>query len=282
MWATRATLTRELERLRWSLRTAARTTDANRTLTTLRQNPTRLMTMCGFAPDPWQRNLILRSRGLTRTLLLCSRSSGKSTVAAALVLLAALLEAPALVLLLSRSQRQSGELFRKVVDLYRAAGRPVPLVGRDSVLKMELANGSRIICLPGNESSIRCFNGVRLLVIDEAARVGDDLYRAVRPMLAVSRGRLVALSTPFGKRGWFYDAWSGDLPWHRVRVTAEQCPRIERQFLNEERRVMGSRWYAQEYQCSFEETVGAVFSAECIEAALAGGRDAHQTLIWID
>jgi hypothetical protein len=65
-------------------------------------------------------------------------------------------------------------------------------------LTLELVNGSRIVSLPENESGIRGFSGVNLLVIDEAARVDDSLYRSVRPMLAVSGGRLVALSTPFG------------------------------------------------------------------------------------
>ncbi len=44
------------------------------------------------------------------------------------------------------------------------------------------------------------------LKIDEAARVSDELYRAVRPMLATSGGRIVLLSTPFGKRGFFFRA----------------------------------------------------------------------------
>ena len=35
-----------------------------------------------------------------------------------------------------------------------------------------------------------------LVVIDEAARVEDDLYFAVRPMLATGGGRLIAASTP--------------------------------------------------------------------------------------
>ncbi len=60
---------------------------------------------------------------------------------------------------------------------------------QESQLKIELANGSRILCLPGEEATIRGFSP-NLLVIDEASRVPDDLYRAVRPMLAVSQGRL--------------------------------------------------------------------------------------------
>jgi hypothetical protein len=110
---------------------------------------------------------------------------------------------------------------------------------------------------------------VALLVIDEAARVADALYLAVRPMLAVSGGRLVALSTPYGKRGWFHDAWHGPDGWERVRVTADECPRIPAEFLAEERRALGERWYRQEYLCSFEDVIDAVFSSADIRAALS-------------
>src|ERR1700688_2334143 len=79
----------------------------------------------------------------------------------------------------------------------------------ESSLRIELGNGSRIIALPGLENTIRGFAGVKLLVIDEASRVADDLYRAVRPMLAVSNGRMICLTTPWGKRGFFHDVWTG-------------------------------------------------------------------------
>jgi hypothetical protein len=188
--------------------------------------------------------------------------------AAALALQAAFLEAPALVLLLSPTERQSGELFRdKVKRLYNGLGRPVATT-EETALTMTLANGSRIVSLPGKEGTIRCYSGVRLLVIDEAARVPDDLYRTVRPMLAVSGGRLMVLSTPFGKRGFFYQAWAGGAPWKRVKVTADRCPRISPEFLAEERREQGDRWYRQEYECSFEEAEDAVFRQEDIDFAL--------------
>jgi hypothetical protein len=88
-------------------------------------------------------------------------------------------------------------------------------------------------------------------------------------MLAVSRGRLVALSTPYGKRGWFHDEWHGEGDWERVRITAEDCPRIPPEFLADEQRALGERWYRQEYLCSFEETIDAVFRSEDIQAALS-------------
>ncbi len=171
-------------------------------------DPALLMQQCGLSPGPWQADLLYANA--QRTLLLCCRQSGKSTVTAVLALHEALYHPPALVLLLSPSSRQSQELFRKIVSQYRAFQHPMPS-GQESALRLELTNGSRIISLPSKEETIRGFSGVRLLVIDEAARVPDELYFAVRPMLAVSGGHLVALSTPWGRRGWFYDAWIGTM-----------------------------------------------------------------------
>ena len=83
-----------------------------------------------------------------------------------------------------------------------------------------------------------------MVIIVEAARVEDELLAAVRPMLAVSDfgGRLIALSTPFGKRGWFFEAWhNGGEDWTRVEVRAEDCPRISKEFLAEELKQLGTQ-----------------------------------------
>jgi hypothetical protein len=235
-------------------------------LEALAENPVRILAAANLDPDPWQES-ILRSDA-SRVLLLASRQAGKSSVAAALALQTALLRPRSPVLLLSPSLRQSGELYRKVLDLFGALGRPMGVTA-ESALRMELANGSRVVSLPGDEKNIRGFSGVALLIIDEAARVADSLYYAVRPMLAISRGRLVALSTPFGKRGWFHEEWHGEGVWQRVKITAEECSRISADFLAEERRALGERWYQQEYLCSFEDTIDAVFSWADIQAALS-------------
>lgn len=189
-------------------------------------------------------------------------------MASALAIRCALLEAPALILLLSPTLRQSGELFRdKFAKLYSQLGRPVP-VTQESALTMTLANGSRVVSLPGRESNIRGYSGVRLLIIDEAARVPDALYFSVRPMLAASRGRLMALSSAYAKLGWFYESWQSQQDWERVRVPADQCPRIPADFLEEERRALGPRWYSMEYECEFGEAVDAVFSESDLQAAM--------------
>ena len=230
-------------------------------------DPVLLARRAGIEPDPWQAD-VLRSMA-PRRLLNCSRQSGKSTVAAVRAVHAALYEPGSLVLLLSPALRQSQELFRKCLDVYRALDHP-ELPEAESALGLELTNGSRVVALPGKEGTIRGYSSVRRLIVDEASRVPDDLYRSVRPMLAVSGGALDAMSTPFGKRGFFYEAWADGGPsWERVRITADQCPRITAEFLDEERRSMPAAWYRQEYECSFEEAQDAVFRVDDIRAAFS-------------
>jgi hypothetical protein len=135
-----------------------------------------------------------------------------------------------LALILAPAERQAKETFSKVAEMYATLGKRV---ASDSYRKlgMEIKNRSRIEALPGTEKTIRGFSGVDLLIVDEASRVDDGLYFAVRPMLAVSGGSLLMLSTPAGKRGVFFEEWTGGFGWERYEVPASQCPRISEAFL---------------------------------------------------
>ena len=220
----------------------------------------------GLKPDPWQEAL-LRSPS-DRTLLLCSRQAGKSTISAVLALHRALYHPNSLVLVLAPALRQSQELFGKIASFYSALDRPVPAQA-ERRLSLELENGSRIVTLPGTERTVRGFSGAALLLVDEAARVDDALYYAVRPMLAVSGGSLLMLSTPYGKRGIFFDEWTEGVGWERFEIPAISVPRISEEFLAEERRALPRRVYQQEYCCEFVETDDQAFSYEDVEAALS-------------
>lgn len=231
-------------------------------------DPVRLAARAGITPDSWQANL-LRS-GRRDVLMLCSRQSGKSTVAALLAVHVALYRPPALVLMVAPALRQAQELYRVARGFYRALEtEAVSEVEEESALRLELANGSRIISLPGSEATVRSYARVALLIIDEAARVSDELYAALRPMLAVGGGRLVLLSTPFGKRGFFWREWSeGGDAWVRVKVTADQCPRITRDFLHRERASIGDWWYRQEYLCEWLDPLDSAFATDDVRAAV--------------
>lgn len=234
-------------------------------LTALKADPVAVLTRAGTTPDPWQSALLL-SRW-TQALLLASRQAGKSETSAAVALHQVLTVPGSLVLITAPSQRQAIEAFRKAADRYERLGRPVP--GKVNATFMELANGSRLIAVPGSERTIRGFSAVSLLVVDEAARVPDALLAGLRPMLAVSGGRLLACTTAFGARGWFYDAFTGSDSWYRLKVTADQCKRIAPAFLEAERKALGERFWKQEYFCSFEDAVGSLFSTEDILGAVS-------------
>ncbi len=185
-------------------------------------------------------------------------STGKSTVVAMLGQREAVYRGGIKVILVSRSLRQSTELLRIVTDFHERVR--LPLLDHKNAGELRLTNHSRIICLPCKEETIRGFSRINILIIDEAARVPDDLYRAVRPMLAVSQGRMICLSTPYGKRGFFYDAWAnGGNDWGRIEVPAQQISRITPEFLAGERRGLGVSWFRQEYECSFETLGGLAY-----------------------
>jgi hypothetical protein len=227
-------------------------------------DPAVLAGRLGLVPDPWQLG-VLRSRS-SRLLLCCSRQAGKSTVASILALHTALYEPGSLVLIFAPSQRQAVELFRVIVRGYRALGRPIAAEAENS-LSLALENGSRVIALPGDERTVRGFAAASLLIVDEASRVPDETLAAVRPMLAVSGGRMVALSTPFGARCWFHEAATGS-GWEVVTVTAEECPRISAAFLEQERESLGEWMYAQEYGCRFVAASSLYFDPADLAALL--------------
>jgi hypothetical protein len=229
--------------------------------------PESLMRELGLTPDPWQAELL--ASDAKRWLLCCCRQSGKSTTTALIGLHEALFTPLALVLLVSPSLRQSSELFRKVADAYHQLSDVAEAV-QESTLRLELPNGSRVIALPGSETTIRGYSRASLIVLDEAARVSDELVAAIRPALATNKdGRLICLSTPWGKRGYFYQQWAfGGDDWKRVLLTAPDCPRISAEFLAEERKQLGEFLWSQEYMCTFLDNQSAVFSSDLIQQAL--------------
>ena len=220
----------------------------------------------GFNPDPWQQDL-LRSRKPS-IICNCSRQVGKSTTTAALALHTALFD-PGLILLVSPSMRQTRELFGKVSEFLKKL-QPSEQLEEDNRLSCTLANGARIVSLPGDAGTVRGFSAPKLIVEDEAAFVADDLHTAMRPMLAVSQGRMVLLSSPNGRRGHFFDIWSSGGPrWDRFSITIHENPRVTREWIEAERAQTPSHRWAAEFECQFTDTQDALFSYDLIQSAFS-------------
>jgi hypothetical protein len=242
---------------------------ARRLTPTLYRSPLEMAAILGTDLDPWQRDALASEA--QQLLLNVTRQGGKSTVAALIGLHRALYVDRSLVLIVSPGERQSFLLFEKVMASYKALGRPVAS-RTENVFSLKLVNGSQVHALPGKDGTIRGFSDVALLLIDEAARVPDPIMAAVRPMLAVSGGRLIAMSTPWGKRGWWHSAWTeGGDDWQRYEVPATDCPRISPEFLAQERRTLPDLVFRSEFLCEFTETEDQYFRSESIGRAFDDG-----------
>lgn len=221
----------------------------------------------GFTPDPIQQQVL--DSTTSRLLLCCSRQWGKSTTTAARAVYEASVRPGALILIAAPGSRQSAEVFLRCASFLarvRIARRGDGL----NPISFLLPNGSRIVGLPNSEATIRGFSAPAFLLIDEASRVPDALYHALLPMLATNPKALVwILSTPHGRQGFFYHEWaSATTRFERVTVTADDCPRIPRDFLEEQAATLPRHLFEQEYLCKFHSPEGSLLTDEEVTGAI--------------
>lgn len=202
---------------------------------------------------------------------------GKSTVVACLALHKAMFTPNSLSLLIAPTERQARELFDKILPVYYNLGQPTPTASDPTATILRLSNGSRIVTLPGDPETLRSFSAVNLIIVDEAARVKVNMMPAILPMLGVSRGQLILLSTPKGRQGFFFDLWQKPSPrWEKIRAKASECPRLDPVFLAEFREEWGEAMYLQEYENEFISSGEQVFSETSVVDAFASNRSALQ------
>lgn len=240
----------------------------------LAADPVEFAKLLGIIPDEWQEH-VLRYQG-NKLLLLCSRQSGKSTITAIAALHKIIYSPGSLVLLVSPSQRQSSELFKKVTEFIK--NLPVKLEKvEDNRLSLQLVNGSRIVSLPSKEATVRGYSAASLVIMDESARIPDTLMQAISPMVGVSQGKMILLSTPAGCRGHFYNFYIDENSgWEKITVTADQCPRLDPEWLEAERNQVGDLIFRQEYMCEFVQNVDSLFSIEEINDAFDSDFDVYE------
>jgi hypothetical protein len=220
-------------------------------------DPVSFARRCGVDPYDWQIDA-LRSVA-PREAWVIGRQCGKSTTAGLLAVHTALYRPGSTTLLVSPGQRQSGELFAKARYFYKVLGRPAGAVS-EAQTTLETEAGSRIIAVPGGTggATLRSYSA-DLILIDEAAQVDDATYTAVRPMVATRQGRIILLSTPWGREGFYADAATGaDAGWVIREVSAHDI--LDRAFLDRERASMTATDYQREYENSFEALTAGIWS----------------------
>ena len=220
-------------------------------------------------PDPWQAEVLTSKH--PRKILCCGRQTGKSTVGAVLAVHKALTVPGSTVLIVAPGERQAKLLFKNAYRLYEMAGHPLPASSK-RLTGLELANGSIIEALPAVERTTRGYS-VDLLLVDEAAAVPDQDYHGILPALIATQGEQVLLSTPRGKRGFFWELWHSDEDWQRMMVRSDEVERIRPEDLEVFRATMPEQFFRQEFYCEWLDTEGSLFGYDDIQMALAAGED---------
>lgn len=219
-----------------------------------------------MVPDPWQERYVDCED--PAILLLAYRQSGKTTGTAIKSLRVGLFEPGRLTLIISPTDRQSGIVLDRVKNFYGQLGGSLGKTSRDTASELRFENDARIVSLPGgNPDQIRGFSNVRLLVCDEGARIPDETFTAVLPMLAED-GQVVCLTTPRGRGGFFFREWHDGEGWTRIRATPEDSPRMTEARLAAQRRKLTAHQFSVEYGLSFGGSDTSLFPAELIESCM--------------
>jgi hypothetical protein len=229
-------------------------------------DPVQLIIDMGLQPDPWQ-IAELRSTSRRQMWTIC-RQAGKSTTAAVRAAHQVMYKKQSLALVISPSQRQSIELFKKIYNVIYIK-QPNNIM-RLSELKLELHNKSRVVALPSSELTVRGYSAPDLIIVDEAAFTSDDLMAALIPMMAANpKSKLLCISTPNGKRGWYYNSWIDDEMFTKTLLTWKDCPRITPEVVSHYERLTSELMRRQEFDCEFlDPSQVVVFPDHLVERAM--------------
>lgn len=217
--------------------------------------------------DPWQKE-VLEAEG--NLCIRSGRQTGKSTVIAKLASDYAVKNHTKIVMVIANGERGAYLLFEKIYDYMYSNFKNYLRKGKQyqTKTKLELKNGTRIYCLPTglDGRGIRGYT-VDLLIADEAAFIPRAVFDAVVPMIVtrIKEGaRIILLSTPFGRDNYFYDCFD-DKTFTPFHVSTEECPRSDKDFLEEQKKRMSKISYAQEFLGEFADGMMQWFNDKLIK-----------------
>lgn len=207
----------------------------------------------GVNLDPWQRQLVETLPG-SRVVALTHRQAGKTTGCAVSIAHTMMFGGETTSLILCPTQRQSAEGVRRVRQYLMKAGAKFR---SDNAFSLEIESGSRVLALPGSDDSgIRGLSINGVLVLDEAARVSDELFNAAMPMvLRFSKtARVLVASTAWAAQGFFYRLWTDGEGWIKIRADIHECSHLTPEDIEREKRSMSVAAFKREFECEFDQT----------------------------
>ena len=274
-------------------------------------DPVRYLRSIDLNVFPWQAEVL--SDESTRICIDGARQGGKSTLMSAIVCHCAKYRPHSLAVILAPTLMQAGEDMMKIKQ-FIARDKRYPKLLRSGAQEIATIKGSRILVLTASDDAARGFSNPDIILFDEASRIPDDVFEAVRPMITNNpRARIYEISTPNGKKGFFYDHFSSPR-WSRYLVrspfsavqgyngpelvavtdkTARDTLRLNLKPTAEAENIhfffsprhyneaeqedalsgMHIRKYQQEYGCEFVDAEDQVFSQDLIERMFSSAAD---------
>ena len=215
--------------------------------------------------DKWQEE-VLKVEG--NMVLRSGRQVGKSFVVGIKAAKYALENKNKLIMVISKTDRQAGLLFAKILFNINEIARNQIKTGRDRPTKhiLNLKNGSVIHCLPVGETGFGIMGfTIDLLIADEAAFIPEEVWNSIIPALAITKGAIWLLSTPFVKEGYYYNCFN-DPSFTAFHTSSEDCPRKDQAFLDRQKATLTKAAYAQMYLGQFVDEILQFFPDDLIKA----------------
>ncbi len=220
--------------------------------------------------DKWQEE-VMNTEG--NMVLRSGRQVGKSTVIGLKSAEYALDNPNKLIMVISKTERQASLLFSKILFNIVQLNPKSIRTGTDKETgeflsptkhRIMLKNGSTIHCLPAGDTGFGIMGfTIDLLIADEAAFIPEEVWNSVIPAMAITRGNIWLLSTPFLKEGYYYECFS-DPTFTSFHTSSEDCPRKDVEFLAHKKETLTKAQYAQMYLGEFRDEFSRFFPEELI------------------
>ena len=223
-------------------------------------------TYTGFTPHQKQREILtsILSGASKYHIANIGRQFGKSLMGMNLALYWMINSGPCKVMWVSPVYSQANKVQKELYGAIATSG----LVKNNnfSSNELELKNGSRIIFRSAERYDNIRGETLDYAILDECAYMRDEAWtEAIKPTLLVKGKKVLFISTPKGKSGWFYDLYqlglSDDHPnYQAYRGSSYDTPFIDPHEIDEAKRTLPENVFKQEYLAEFIEGGGEVFS----------------------
>jgi len=219
-----------------------------------------------FKPFPYQKQILLDNN--KRIIICAGRQIGKTTIIAVKAIYFAVTNPRTTTLIVSATLRQSMLMFQKIVEFVESSILKQSVVYKTRT-QIIFSNHSKIIALPcGRFGTTLRGHTAHLIILDEAAFMPEEVItNVVMPMISTTDGALWLLSTPWGTDHIFYKIWVSGEDWSKYHFPSSVNPLIKKEFLEEQKKLIGEELFAIEYLAEFREEQSSYFPMKLLREA---------------